>query len=92
MNHKFPFFVNLFKIKTREDTEYPQEEKYPSGETIRAGYVFEHTVPKVGEPFYLWENRTFPSVRTSIVESVDKDKDGNIIFTTLNSKYKLIPR
>lgn len=92
MNFKFPLKVNLFKIETRIDAEYPQEEKYPSGQTISSGFVFEHTLPRVGFPFYLYSDKKYLNVRTSKVTSVDKDKDGNIIFTTLNSKYKLIPR
>lgn len=81
-------FCHLYKVKTLEDAEYPQEEKYPSGTIIREGWMYEE--PLVGSFFILYGNKIRSSLRTSPVKEVLESSKDHIRFKTLNSEYILI--
>ena len=80
--------INLIKLETLSNAEYPQEDKYPSGEIVKKGLMFPYSLPKVNECFHVYHGKLQPVYRTSLVQSVEKIEDGYII-TTLNSKYKI---
>ena len=80
--------INLIKLETLANAEYPQEDKYPSGNIISKGLMFPYSLPKVGEPFMVYHAKLKPVFRTSLVQSIEKIEDGYII-TTINSKYKI---
>ena len=80
--------INLIKLETLPNAEYPQEDKYSSGEIVKKGLMFPHSIPKVGECFYVHKLQLGSMFRTSLVQSVEEIEDGYII-TTINSKYKI---
>lgn len=86
---EYPINIDLYKLETLEDAKYPQEEKYPSGTVIKTGYMWEHTKPKVGEEFYIFQSKTYYNFRTSQITEIIEETKEYIIFKTLNSKYKV---
>ena len=86
---KYPKYIELYKIETLDDAECPQEEKYPSKTIIKAGFMWEHTLPKIDKEFYIFQSKTFPIFKTSIVKEIIEKTDEYIIFKTVNSKYKI---
>lgn len=86
----YPVNILLSKINTREDAEHPQKEKYPNG-TERRGLMWEHTLPKIGEPFMVAESKLYAHFMTSPVEDLlSFDTIENTIeFRTVNSEYRL---
>lgn len=90
-DEEYPKNIQLFKVETREDAEVDQELKYPSGTIIKEGLMWEHTLPKVGDQFYVYVGKLYPSFHTSTVveiNSVDMNK-GVVAFKTKNSKYEI---
>lgn len=81
--------IQLLKIATREDANYGQEERYPSGTVIKTGYMDDDTRPKIGEPFIVYTVRLWDGLRTSIVESINNIDDNTIEIKTLNSIYHI---
>jgi hypothetical protein len=77
--------IKLTKLNTLEEAVYPQKEKYPDNWYVE-GYSSKK--PEVGEVFYVLENKLYPIFRTSTLTKVI-NKKSYIIFTTLNSTYKL---
>lgn len=86
---EYPVNIELYKIETLENAEYPQEEKYPSGTVLKTGFMWEHTKPKVGEDFYIYQSKLYSNFRTSIITEIIEETNEYIIFKTLNSKYKV---
>lgn len=80
--------INLIKLETLTTAEYPQEDKYPSGNIIARGLMFDWSKPEIGECFYVSVINGGPIFRTSLVQSIEEIVDGYII-TTINSKYKI---
>lgn len=89
MEEQYPKNIKLFKVSTREDAEYPQEEKYNSGTVLKAGYMWEHTLPKVGEQFNVMAGKLYPNFHTSTIVEIESKKEGVIAFKTLNSRYEV---
>ena len=82
--------IELIKLSTRVDAEYPQEDRYPSGTTVAIGYMFKHSEIKVGEPFYVMGDKLHAIFRTSIVTRILEETKDNIKFETLNSIYNIL--
>jgi hypothetical protein len=80
--------INLIKLETLDTALYPQEDKYPSGNIIAKGLMFDSSKPEIDKRFFVCNLDGFPIFRTSLVKSIEKIKDGYTI-TTLNSKYKI---
>ena len=83
--------VKLVKLGTRENADYPQREKYPDG-TVREGYIGNFNVKK-NEPVYIsvnYKGQLIPIFHTSRVESTVSQTEDEIVFTTMNSSYRLI--
>lgn len=80
--------INLIKLETLTTAEYPQEDKYPSGNIIAKGLMWNWSKPKVNEYFNVYHAKLKPVFRTSLVQSIEEIEDGYII-TTINSKYKI---
>lgn len=78
--------VKLIKLNTLDDAEYPQKEKYPDN-TIKEGET--ENLPIVGQSFSLYKKSKIGFFVTSPVTKIISNSDKEIIFTTLNSKYKL---
>lgn len=53
------------------------------------GFMWEHTLPKEGSPFYLYNDKKTPFFRTSIVTEIMESDDQHIVFKTLNSIYEI---
>lgn len=87
---EYPLNIELLKLETLTTAEHPQEDKYPSGEVVSIGLMFEHTKPKVGEAFYVMRSKLNPIFRTSAVKEIEELVNGDILLITLNSKYKII--
>lgn len=86
---EYPINIELYKLETLEDAEYPQEEKYPSGTVLKTGLMWEHTKPKIGDNFYIYQYKLYCNFRTSIITEIIEETKEYIIFKTLNSKYKV---
>lgn len=82
--------IKLIKLETRTDAAYPQEDKYPSGNCIAIGHMWEHTFPEKGKMFYVWINKVTPKFRTSFVEEIISSSEDEIVFKTENSLYKIL--
>jgi hypothetical protein len=80
--------INLIKLETLSTAEYPQEDKYPSGNIIAKGLMWNWSKPKVNECFNVYHAKPNPVYKTSLVQSIEEIEDGYII-TTINSKYKI---
>lgn len=87
-SREYPVNIELFKISTKSDAEIPQEIKYPSGNIISKGFMFEHTLPKKHEVFYVLSSKIHPIFRTSKVLKIG-DKGSKILIETLNSNYEI---
>ena len=35
----WPVYITLTKLSTRDDAEYPQEDRFPSLSTVKQGYI-----------------------------------------------------
>lgn len=86
---KYPLNIDLFKEETREDAEYPQEQKYPSGTIVSTGLMWGHSLPKVDECFYVHYSKLAYYFRTSIVKEILETTPDYIRFKTLNSVYRI---
>lgn len=84
-----PWNILLSKVETRDDAEYPQEEKYPSGKTRREGLMWSFTLPEVGKRFGVHISKIIPHFLTSEVTAILEDKPSYIVFKTINSIYKV---
>lgn len=82
-------YVQLYKLETKANAEFPQEWKYPSNTVIAEGFMYDHTIPVEGKQFYLYKNKLSPFFQTSIVEKVIKNEKGYYI-ETINSKYQIL--
>ena len=83
--------INLIKLETLETlttAEYPQEDKYPSGNIIKKGLMFNWSKPEIDKCFYVYKAKLRPVFATSLVQSIEEIEDGYII-TTINTKYKI---
>jgi len=80
--------IDLIKLETLTTAEYPQEDKYPSGNIVAKGLMFNWSKPKVNECFMVYHGKLNPVFRTSLVQNIEEIEDGYII-TTINSKYKI---
>lgn len=87
---KFPINIELHKISTRPDAQYPQEERFPSNTCIAVGLMWEWTLPKVGSSFLVMYNKLNHNLSTSIVEEILEETTTNIKFKTINSIYNII--
>lgn len=88
-NIDYPVNITLTKLETLKDAEHPQEEKYPSGSTVRTGLMWEFSLPKIGESFEVKESKMWSSFHTSRIIDIEHIDDKTMILTTKNSKYKL---
>lgn len=86
---EYPKRISLFKIKTLDNAEIPQEDKYPSNSYIKMGYLFEHTLPKVGYGFGVFQSKTYCNFVTSVVTEILEQNEEFIIIKTLNSLYRI---
>ena len=80
--------AELLKLETRQDAEYPQEDKYPSGEVICVGEVVKE--PEVGFPVYMIKQDRPGGFKTSTVVEIEEDTEEYTQFKTRNSRYRLI--
>jgi len=80
--------INLIKLETLTTAEYPQEDKYPSGNIIKKGLMWNWSKPEIDKCFYVYKAKLRPVFATSLVQSIEEIEDGYII-TTINSKYKI---
>lgn len=87
----YPKNVTLRKIKTLEDANHPQQDKYPDN-TEREGLLYEETLPKVGFVFQLMLLKYVPKFRTSKVTEILGRTNKQIIFKTQNSLYEITIR
>lgn len=78
----------LTKLETLPNAEHPQEEKYPSGKTIRTG-ILVSGLPTIGDSFTILKEDNTGFFQISIVKNIEKINENTMILTTLNSKYKL---
>ena len=85
----WPVYITLTKLSTRDDAEYPQEDRFPSLSTVKQGYMWEYTQPKVGECFYVHQSKLYSNFRTSLVQEIKEINKNTIHLTTLNSVYEL---
>lgn len=81
--------VTLIKLSTLDEAEFPQEDKYPSGRTVRKGYIKAEHMPQVGKAVYISNEHNIPIFHTSTVRDVEEVDNHTMILTTLNSKYRL---
>lgn len=81
--------VQLYKLETRIDALTPQEHKYPPNTIIAEGYMYDYTIPTIGNQFFLYGDKLDPFFQTSVVVDVVKNEDGYYI-KTLNSKYQIL--
>lgn len=86
---KYPKNISLHKLSTLKDAFIPQEEKYPSGMEMGKGHMWSHTVPKVGDHFFLHSDKINANFRTSPVNKIIEKTSDHIIFETWNSTYKI---
>lgn len=86
---EYPKKIDLVKVITLENAEYPQREKYPNKTTVSTGLMFEHTLPKIGEPFFVMGSKLYPIFHTSQVKEI-QDTSFGYVLTTLNSIYKIV--
>jgi hypothetical protein len=87
-NVNYPLNIELYKVKTLEEATTPQELKYPSDKVIAKGLMWMHTLPKIGEPFFVMENKLSPIFHTSAVKKLTYFDD-YIEVITINSKYHI---
>ena len=80
--------INLIKLETLTTAEYPQEDKYPSGNIIKKGLMWNWSKPEIDKCFYVYKAKLRPVFATSLVQSIEEIESGYII-TTINSKYKI---
>jgi hypothetical protein len=80
--------INLIKLETLTTAEYPQEDKYPSGNIIKKGLMWNWSKPEIDKCFYVYKAKLNPVYKTSLVQSIQEIEDGYII-TTINSRYKI---
>ena len=85
---KYPFNIELYKVKTLEEAKFPQELKYPSNTVVAKGLMWLHTLPKIGKRFFVMESKLYPSFITSIVKELTTF-DNYIEIITTNSKYHI---
>lgn len=85
---KYPKNITLRKLNTLPEAPYPQQDKYPDG-SERTGLMWEHTLPKVGEAFYVMASKMWPTFHTSFIEEILSETSEKITFRTLNSTYEL---
>jgi hypothetical protein len=85
----WPVKIILTKLKTREDAEYPQEDRFPSNTTIREGFMWEYSQPVVGECFFVLRGKMHFTFKTSLVQSIENIDKNTLILNTLNSVYEL---
>lgn len=88
----YPINIELYKEQTREDAEYPQEDKYNSNTILKTGLMWEHTKPKVGERFHVHQSKLWFNFVTSDVEEILEETKHAIKFKTLNSVYIILFR
>lgn len=81
--------IKLIKQKTLKNAPYPQEDKYPSKTTVREGYMFTHTQPRVGYPFVVYASKLIPTFHTSTVQKIEHLDALTMTLTTTNSVYQL---
>ena len=86
---KYPVNIRLTKLKTLEDAEYPQEERFPSSTTIKEGLMWAFSKPKVGKRFPVLQSKMSALFVTSLVKKITKIDSNTSILKTLNSEYKL---
>jgi hypothetical protein len=80
--------ADLLKLETRPDAEYPQEDKYPSGEVICFGEVVGGVEP--GKSVLMIKLDSFGGFATSVVKEIEEEAPNFVQFKTINSRYKLI--
>jgi hypothetical protein len=85
----YPKNYNLIKMKTLEDAKHPQPDKYPDG-YIKEGFMWEYTMPIVGNAFHVFQSKTYYNFRTSVITEIVETTEKHIIFKTENSIYKII--
>lgn len=81
--------IKLIKQKTLKSAPYPQEEKYPSKTTVREGYMFAHTKPRIGKPFAVYGSKLAPTFIISAVQKIEHLDALTMTLTTTNSVYQL---
>jgi len=81
--------IRLIKQETLKSAPYPQEDKYPSKTTVREGYMFAHTKPRVGYPFVVYASKLAPIFHTSNVQKIEHLDALTMTLTTTNSVYQL---
>lgn len=76
-------------METLKTAESPQEEKYPSDSTVREGFMYEDSQPKVGHNFYVQGEKPGKMFQTSDVAAIQKVNTNQMIILTRNSRYQL---
>ena len=88
MSH-YPKNISLTKLNTLPNALQPQREKYSNG-TVREGLMWKHSVPKIGEHFFVLIDKLNASFMTSQVVEILHDTPEEVIFKTYNSTYRLL--
>lgn len=87
-NMEYPKSICLTKVASLVDYVPQEFQRYPNGFEI-LGFMWEHTLPKEGSPFYLYSDKKTPFFRTSVVTEIMESNNQHIVFKTLNSIYEI---
>lgn len=80
---------DLVKEETLSDALIPQEERYPSGNILDSGFLWDFNIPEIGKHFYVHHSKTHTQFRTSPINKILEETDEYIRFETWNSIYRL---
>ncbi len=80
----WPKNIRVQKLKTLEDARYPQEKMWDV-----VGVMLEDHEPKVGHAFVVCAAQVIPIWHSSTVTEIISQTEKEIVFKTLNSKYRL---